>query len=74
MWKRLYVRFFVKQVEEMKHMAKKKVQTVCRICGNSYYGQAGSYRCPRCREEDQRYKAHRERLKKNLPFYLKTDI
>ena len=55
-------------------MTKKTVQTVCRICGNAFRGQAGSYRCPRCKENDQRYKLHREKLKKSLPFYLKTDM
>jgi len=55
-------------------MAKKTVQTVCRICGENFRGQTGSYRCPRCKKEDQRYKAHREKLKKSLPFYLKADI
>jgi len=55
-------------------MAKKTVQTVCRICGNAFRGQAGSYRCTRCKQEDARYKAHREKLKKSLPFYLKTDM
>ena len=58
----------------MKQNAKKAVQAVCRVCGNDFRGQAGSYRCPRCKEEDQRYKLHREKLKKSLPFYLKTDI
>jgi rubrerythrin len=55
-------------------MGKKTVQAVCRVCGNDFRAQAGSYRCPRCKEEDRRYKAHREKLKKSLPFYLKTDI
>jgi rubrerythrin len=58
----------------MRQNTKKAVQAVCRVCGNDFRGQAGSYRCPRCKEEDQRYKAHREKLKKSLPFYLKTDI
>ncbi len=55
-------------------MMKKTVQAVCRICGNSFRGQAGSYRCPRCKKEDQRYKAQRKKLRRNLPFYLKADI
>jgi hypothetical protein len=29
---------------------------------------------PRCKEEDQRYKARGEKLKMSLPFHLKTDI
>jgi rubrerythrin len=60
--------------EGKRQMTKKTVTTVCRICSNAFRGQAGSYRCPRCKEDDQRYKAHREKLKKSLPFYLKTDI
>jgi rubrerythrin len=60
--------------EGKRQTTKKTVQTVCRICGNAFRGQAGSYRCPRCKENDQRYKLHREKLKKSLPFYLKTDM
>ena len=37
-------------------------------------GQAGSYRCPRCKKEDQKYKAQRKKLRRSLPFYLKADI
>ena len=55
-------------------MSKKEVLSVCRICGNDFRGQSGSYRCPRCKKEDQRYKAQREKLRKRLPFYLKADI
>ena len=55
-------------------MTKKTVKSVCRVCGNDFRGQAGTYRCARCKEDDQRYKAHREKLKKSLPFYLKTDM
>jgi rubrerythrin len=60
--------------EGKRQMTKKTVQTVCRICGNAFRAQAGSYRCTRCKENDQRYKLHREKLKKSLPFYLKTDM
>jgi rubrerythrin len=60
--------------EGKRQMTKKTIRAVCRICNNDFRGQAGSYRCPRCKQEDQRYKAHREKLKKRLPFYLKTDM
>lgn len=62
----------IDNVEE--DMSKKEVLSVCRICGNDFRGQSGSYRCPRCKKEDQRYKAQREKLRKRLPFYLKADI
>jgi rubrerythrin len=54
-------------------MRKKSIQSVCRVCGNGFRGQAGSYRCPRCKENDERYKLHREKLKKSLSSYLRTD-
>jgi Zn finger protein HypA/HybF involved in hydrogenase expression len=60
--------------EGKRQMRKKTVQAVCRVSGNDFRGQAGIYRCPRCKQGDQGYKAHREKLKKRLPFYLKTDI
>jgi Zn finger protein HypA/HybF involved in hydrogenase expression len=60
--------------EGKRQMTRKTIQAVCRICRNDFRGQAGSYRCPRCKQEDQRYKAQREKLKKRLPFYLKTDM
>ena len=59
--------------EGKRQITRKTIQAVCRICGNAFRGQAGTYRCPRCKEEDQRHKSHREKLKKSLPFYLKTD-
>lgn len=58
----------------MRQTTKKTVQAACRVCGNDFRGQAGSYRCLRCKENDQRYKLHREKLKKSLPFHLITDI
>jgi rubrerythrin len=58
----------------MRQMTKKTALAVCRVCGNDFRAQVGTYRCPRCKEEDQKYKTHREKLKKSLPFYLKTDV
>jgi len=59
---------------EERDMTKKEVLTVCRICGNGFRGQSGSYRCPRCKEQDRKYKAQREKLRRSLPYYLKTDV
>jgi tRNA(Ile2) C34 agmatinyltransferase TiaS len=59
---------------EERDMAKKEVLTVCRICGSGFRGQSGSYRCPRCKEQDRKYKAQREKLRRSLPYYLKTDV
>jgi len=53
---------------------KKIVSTVCRDCGHQFRGRAGSYRCPSCRRKEARYKAQREKMRRGLPFYLKTDI
>jgi len=55
-------------------MNKKLVTNICRICGRDFHGQPSSYRCPRCKKEDERYKAQREKLRRSLPYYLKTDI
>ena len=48
---------------------KKTITTVCRVCYNEFRGRLGSNSCPLCRKEDERRKAQREMLKKNLPFY-----
>lgn len=53
---------------------KKIAVNVCRDCGNQFRGQTGSYRCPECRKKEIRYKQQREKMRRSLPFYLKTDI
>jgi len=59
----------------VKVQAKKKmVLNVCRICGKDFQGEPSSYRCARCKKEDERYKAQREKLRRSLPYYLKADI
>ncbi len=55
-------------------MSKKSIMNVCRTCGKDFHGEPGSLRCPRCKKEDERYKAQREKLRRGLPYYLKTDI
>jgi Zn finger protein HypA/HybF involved in hydrogenase expression len=55
-----------------RRVTKRKISAVCRVCYNEFRGRLGSNRCPRCRKEDERHKVQREKLKKNLPFYLKT--
>jgi Zn finger protein HypA/HybF involved in hydrogenase expression len=53
---------------------KKEVLNVCRYCANSFQGPSGSYRCPKCKKKELQYKAQREKVRKSLPYYLKTDI
>jgi ribosomal protein L40E len=53
---------------------KKEVLNVCRYCGSGFQGPSGAYRCPRCKKKELQYKAQREKLRKSLPYYLKTDI
>jgi rubrerythrin len=51
---------------------KKIVVNVCRDCGNSFRGHSGSYRCPECRKKEEQYKAQREKMRRALPYYLRT--
>lgn len=53
---------------------KKIAVNVCRDCGSQFRGQTGSYRCPDCRKKEIQYKQQREKMRRSLPFYLKTDI
>jgi rubrerythrin len=53
---------------------KKITSNVCRYCGNVFRGHSGSYRCPSCKKKEEQYKAQREKMRRALPFYLKTDI
>lgn len=52
---------------------KKISSNVCRDCGREFRGRTGSYRCPECRKKEARYKEAREKWRRSLPFYLKTD-
>lgn len=52
---------------------KKEVSIVCRDCGTQFRGSSGSYRCPSCKKKAARYKQQREKMLRNLPFYLKPD-
>jgi tRNA(Ile2) C34 agmatinyltransferase TiaS len=52
---------------------KKVSSNVCRDCGREFRGRTGSYRCPECRKKEARYKEMREKMRRSLPFYLKTD-
>lgn len=52
---------------------KKRGSTICRDCGNEFRGQVGAYRCPSCKKKEMAYRAKRERMRQQLPFYLKTD-
>jgi hypothetical protein len=31
-------------------------------------------RCPVCRKKEAQYRQQREKMKRSLPYYLKTDI
>jgi len=67
--KRVYLdRMFVKGPTTVK----KIVVNVCRDCGNSFRGHSGSYRCPECRKKEEQYKAQREKMRRALPYYLRT--
>ncbi|HEX9658239.1 MAG TPA: hypothetical protein VGB89_15145 [Bacteroidota bacterium] len=55
-------------------MVKKRVSNVCRFCGNTFVGHSGAYRCPDCKKKELRYKAQREKQRRSLPYYLKTDM
>ena len=46
----------------------------CRDCGQEFRGPSGSYRCPECRKKEARYKEMRLKMRRSLPYYLKTDI
>jgi rubrerythrin len=53
---------------------KKVILNVCRFCGSDFQGQSGAYRCPRCKKKEEQYRAQREKLRRSLPYYLKTDV
>jgi rubrerythrin len=53
---------------------KKQVVSVCRDCGQEFRGRSGSSRCPNCRKKEAQYRAQREKMRRSLPFYLKTDV
>ncbi len=53
---------------------KKQTTNTCRDCGQSFRGHTGAYRCPNCRKKQQKYKEMREKMRRSLPYYLKTDI
>jgi len=53
---------------------KKVPYTICRQCGRDFPGNPSMRRCPTCRKKEAQYRAQRERMKRNLPYYLKTDI
>ncbi|MCZ6776320.1 MAG: hypothetical protein O7D34_07685 [Ignavibacteria bacterium] len=52
---------------------KKHASNLCRDCGRAFRGQTGSYRCPNCKKKEARYKEQREKMRRRLPFYLKTE-
>jgi len=62
------------QMLKGRDIVKKVVSNVCRDCSNEFRGPSGSYRCPECRKKEAQYKEQRERMRRSLPFYLKTDI
>ncbi len=62
------------KTSDAEERAQKLVINVCRTCGNDFKGRSGAYRCPRCRKKEQQYKAQREKLRRSLPYYLKTDM
>lgn len=53
---------------------KKTVSNVCRMCGKDFQGSSSLRHCPNCRKKETRYRAQREKMRRNLPYYLKTDI
>jgi rubrerythrin len=53
---------------------KKIVYTICRQCGRDFPGNPSMRRCPTCRKKEALYRAQREKMKRSLPYYLKTDI
>jgi rubrerythrin len=55
-------------------MTKKTSYTICRQCGRDFPGNPSMRRCPSCRKKEAQYRAQREKMKRNLPYYLKTDI
>lgn len=46
---------------------------ICRQCGFLRVVVWNSTRCLRCTREAKRVKKSRERLKRSLPYYLKTE-
>ena len=46
---------------------------ICRECGMLREVNWNSTKCPRCTKETRRIRLERERMKRALPFYLKTD-
>lgn len=55
-------------------VTKKQTTNTCRDCGQTFRGHTGAYRCPECRKKQQKYKEMREKMRRSLPYYLKTDI
>ena len=53
---------------------KKTVYNVCRQCGKDFQGTSSLRHCPNCRKKELQYKALREKMRRSLPYYLKTDI
>jgi rubrerythrin len=58
----------------VKLVMKKIVYTICRQCGRDFPGNPSMRRCPTCRKKEALYRAQREKMKRSLPYYLKTDI
>lgn len=57
-------------------MGKKKLKLVqCTRCGDPWQTNNRCYRiCPACRKEKVEFQKQRARHKRNLPYYLKTDM
>ena len=53
---------------------KKTVSNICRQCGKDFQGSSSLRYCPTCRKKEARYRAQREKMRRSLPYYLKTDI
>jgi Zn finger protein HypA/HybF involved in hydrogenase expression len=64
----------IEEVELQVASIKKQTTNTCRDCGQSFRGHTGAYRCPECRKKQQKYKEMREKMRRSLPYYLKTDI
>jgi len=64
-WREYVVKYLV---------SKKTSYTICRQCGRDFPGNPSMRRCPVCRKKESQYRAQREKMKRSLPYYLKTDI